>query len=49
MERLYASEKLLSIWYVGKILGRDEEQVKVNVHFFKPPREELTIRGFKST
>ena len=35
------------IWYVGKILGRDEEQVKVNVHFFKPPREELTIRGFK--
>jgi hypothetical protein len=36
----------LGKWYLGKILSRDEGQVEINVHFFKPPGEELTIRGF---
>lgn len=37
----------LGKWYLGKILSRDEGQVEINVHFFKPPGEELTIRGFQ--
>ena len=37
----------LGKWYLGKILSRDEGQVEINVHFFKPPGEELTIKGFQ--
>ena len=49
MAYLNTSIHSLDLWvgYLGKILSRDEGQVEINVHFFKPPGEELTIRGFQ--
>lgn len=37
----------LGKWYIGQILSRDAELFEVDVQFFKPPGEEVTVKGFQ--
>lgn len=34
-------------WYLGKVLSKDDINLELNIHFYKPAGEEAKITGFK--